>query len=47
MKISSSYNNGSLEKDLEFMYDLLIPPIAYELDKMERDHLLILIPNDV
>ena len=44
---ASSYHNDSLEKDLEIMYDLLIRPIAYELDKMEKGHLLILAPNDV
>lgn len=44
---ASTYDSDSLEKDLEFLYDLLIRPIAYELDKMEEGHLLILAPSEV
>lgn len=42
-----SYDDRSLEKDLEFLYDLLVRPIAYHIGKMKEDHLLILSPNEV
>ncbi|KAG0555084.1 hypothetical protein KC19_12G143300 [Ceratodon purpureus] len=41
----SNYDGKSLEKDLEFLYELLIRPIAHRLDKMKEDHPLILSPN--
>jgi hypothetical protein len=47
LETTSGYNDDSLEKDLEFLYDLLIRPIAYELDKMDQNHPLILAPNEV
>jgi len=47
LETESSYESDSLEKDLEFLYELLIRPIAYHLDKMEENHSLILAPNEV
>jgi hypothetical protein len=36
-----------MHKDLEYLHDLLISPIAETLSKMKPEHKLILAPNEV
>jgi hypothetical protein len=43
----SGYNDDSMNQDLEFLYDMLVRPIADNLDKMEHEHQLILVPSEV
>jgi len=41
------YDDRDMHKDLEYLHDLLISPIAETLSKMKPEHKLIFAPNEV
>lgn len=41
------YDERDMQKDLEYLHDLLISPIAETLSKMKPEHKLIFAPNEV
>ena len=43
----SRYNCDSMNEDLEYLYDVLIRPIAEHLVNMKPEHKLILAPTEV
>ena len=47
LKSSTITDDESMNKYLEFLYDVLIRPIAHHLDKMKREDKLVLAPCEV